>query len=189
MFDGCKRRHLAIFLRALKGSSCPLCVLLAIRTRELLRSAALRPETELLCSRHVKLVLNHFDEPSALARALRSVLLQSSATTFRADPACSICASLEHTTTFIARAIQRSDQKPRFRNAINSGPLFCRRHRERLNREGASHFARAQPTKLKRLADDLAQLERSPATLKDNSIAQALAYLSPISPMAIDTKR
>ncbi len=180
MFNRCNRRELTGFFRLLKGSSCPLCVIVEARTGELLQSAAQSNQLETLplCDRHLKLLLERFDEPRALASALRRTMLAALKPGTEESGTCPVCKFLEQTTNSIVRALERSDAKQRFRRSIEGGPLFCRRHYELVNQNSAPHFVRTQRLKLKRLANDLARIEGSPAAVySDGSIVETLVFL------------
>jgi hypothetical protein len=179
LFTRCTR-DFAELSRALRASSCPLCSVLSARTAEFVRNAAdsSHQESQLLCSRHLALALEQLQDSRAKAKLVRRSVIFGASEGSRGKPACPICASVQHTSEILQRAIHGLDRRIRFQKAIEAGPLFCHHHREQVcYRNSAPHFARIQQEKLRRLADDLARAEHSGGSEAERLVAQTLGYL------------
>jgi hypothetical protein len=178
LFNNCIRDGTEL-LTALETPACPICNL-GLRIRELVRSAAedtLR-ETRLLCCRHLTLALGHAKTSRIKAKLARSSVILGSGANTGAKQECPICTSLEDAAASLQRAVQRLDGRGRFQKAIETGPLVCRNHRDQIcSGNIAPYFARAQQVKLKRLAEELAQVERTGGLESYRVIAETLNYL------------
>lgn len=190
LFNRCTR-DLAELLRALKRPGCALCGVLGARTREFIRSAAgsTRPETRLLCVRHLAFALERIEDTRTKANLLRSSVILGSESGIASEPACPIRGQLDHITATLQRAIRRLDARARFQKAIEAGALFCCKHRDQIcSGNVAPHFARVQQAKLKRLTDELARADRGGGVEGDRVIAQTLGYLHSEVPFTANSK-
>lgn len=115
MFNRCTH-DFAELLRALKGSACALCGVLEARARELIRSAAAsnRPDTRLLCARHLAFALARVEDSRTMANLLRSSVIVGSESGIASKSACPICGQLDHITSTPQRVIRRLDARPRW---------------------------------------------------------------------------
>jgi hypothetical protein len=178
LFNRCTR-DFTEFLKALKKPVCPICGVLAARLRALMNGApSTHHDSHLLCCQHLALAIEQSQDPRIKSKLARSSILFASAESTVAKPRCSICASLEYTTATLRRTVLRLDAKPRFRRAIELGPLFCHKHRRQFSSgDLAPNFTKVQRAKLRRLTEDLAQVAHRPRADSDRIFAQTLSYL------------
>jgi len=178
-------RSFWLFLKALKGPLCPLCVVWATFEQERLASLE---HTELatdglpLCGNHVRLGLKLVAERGARARInlVRAGLgfdVAHNASRF-ASP-CEICQSVETASRGLVAAMRRLDRQIRFEKALQRGPLFCRFHAAEVCTGGAApNFARIQSDKLKELSEKLLQaLYCSDGDLLEHLVDDGIRYV------------
>ena len=80
------------------------------------------------------------------------------------------------------RAIRRLDGGMRFQKALESAPLFCRKHARAIGGQNAAvNFAHVQKARLLRLRNALAQAELRNSAELESLISKTLAYWLPES--------
>ncbi len=167
------------FLELLKqfgGASCSLCAVLKRREQEEIeRVRASGASTRVLCGPHLEMALFAVASPMARARVTRSTI--ESVLADRSD--CDMCSRLGQIELRLARAMRRLDGRMRFKKALESAPLFCRKHAGTVARQGvAVNFAQVQRAKILRLRNALAQAELRNGAEMESLILTALAYLA-----------
>ncbi len=79
----------------------------------------------------------------------------------------------------LVRSIRRLDGSMRFRKALESAPLFCRRHADAISdASDTTNFAEVQEAKARSLRDNLAQAELRNSEELESLIASTVAYLA-----------
>lgn len=162
-------------LKHFEGASCPLCSVL--KRRELEEAERVRScsaSTGVLCGPHLKMALTAIVGPATRARLTRGAV-----ESFLADKTtCNVCARLSRIELRLARAIRRLDGGMRFRKALESAPLFCRKHEDAVARQGLTvNFVQVQRAKVLHLRDALAQVELFDREGLEALILKVLAYL------------
>jgi hypothetical protein len=163
-------------LKQFAGSSCPMCAVLKRREQEEIeRVRSSSASTRVLCGPHLEMALFAVASPMARVRVTRSAI--ESVLADRSD--CDVCSRLSQIELRLARAIRRLDGGMRFRKALESAPLFCRKHAGIVAKQDvAVNFAQVQRAKLLHLRDALAQAELRNGAEMESLILTALTYLA-----------
>lgn len=184
MLERCSRSFW-LFLKALKGPYCALCVVWTTFEQEHLASLdhiGLATDRLPLCGNHLRLGLQLVSERGVRARInlVRAVLGSDVAhKDSRFASPCEICQSVEAANRGLVAAMRRLDRQIRFEKALQRGPLFCRFHAAEVCTGGAApNFARIQKDKLKELSDELLQaLYRSDRNLLEQLVDDGIRYI------------
>jgi hypothetical protein len=163
-------------LKSFAGTSCPLCAVLSRRQQEEVeRLRVSEASASVVCGPHLEMILLAVTNPSARARAARSAI--ESILADRSN--CEVCSRLRQIELRLARAIRRLDGGMRFTKALESAPLFCRKHVSTVaEQDVAVNFAQVQRAKLLHLRDALAQAELRNAADLESLISMTLTYLA-----------
>lgn len=163
-------------LKRFEGASCPLCSVLKWREQQRLeRLRASGVSTRVLCGPHLEMALSALTLGSARARLTRSAI--ESVLAGRSD--CEVCSWLCQVELRLVRAIRRLDGGMRFQKALESAPLFCRRHVKAIAEQNSGvNFAHVQKAKLLHLRNALAQAELRNSAELESLISKTLAYLA-----------
>jgi hypothetical protein len=162
-------------LRHFEGSSCPLCSVM--KQREHAAAQQVRDSgaaSEVLCGPHLEISLTAIVNPATRGRVTRTAI-----ESVLADKAgCDVCTRLSRIELRLAGAIRRLDGGMRFRKALESAPLFCRKHQGAVAGQGITvNFEQVQRAKILQLRDALAQAELFNREGLEDLILRALAYL------------
>lgn len=163
-------------LRQLDGTVCPLCGVLARYERQQIESVhAKYARVPALCGTHLDIFLHAVTDSADRARCARQALEAS----LTQGPACEICIKSAKIASSLVRSIRRLDGSMRFRKALESAPLFCRRHADAVaDTRDAINFAEVQRAKARLLRDSLAQAELRNSEGLEPLIEHALTYLA-----------
>lgn len=163
-------------LKRFEGASCPLCSVLKWREQQRLeRLRASGVSTRVLCGPHLEMALSALTIGTTRARLTRSAI--ESVLAGRSD--CEVCSWLCQVELRLVRAIRRLDAGMRFQKALESAPLFCRRHVKVIAEQNAGvNFAHVQKAKLLHLRNALAQAELRNSAELESLISKTLAYLA-----------
>jgi hypothetical protein len=163
-------------LKKFEGASCPLCSVLKWREQQRLeRLRASGVSTRVLCGPHLEMALSALTIRTARARLTRSTI--ESVLAGRSD--CEVCSWLRQIELRLLRAIRRLDGGMRFQKALESAPLFCRKHARAIGEQNAAvNFTHVQKAKLLRLRNALAQAELRNSAELESLISKTLAYLA-----------
>lgn len=171
----CVSQNFRELLRHFEGDSCPLCSVLKQREHEALeRVRTGGAASRVLCGSHLKMTLTAIVDPTTRARVTRKLIESSLAE--KAE--CDICARLSRIELRLARAIRRLDGGMRLRKALESAPLFCRKHEGAVaGQDDALNFAQVQRAKAVHLRNALAQAELFNREELESLILKTCAYL------------
>jgi hypothetical protein len=172
-------RTFRLLLSAFDGGMCPLCAVCAtLKASEVERVRSESEHGTALCGKHLEACFATSDDRAARARLTRKTV----EATIAGGPGCRVCERLSIVEERLARSIRRLDRRMRFRKALETAPLFCRRHANLIVSDPiAVNFAQVQGAKLQHLRDDLAQAELLNRDSLEPLTAAALTYLgSPV---------
>lgn len=163
-------------LKKFEGASCPLCSVLKWREQQRLeRLRASGVSTRVLCGPHLEMALAALAIRTARARLARSAI----ESVLAGRPDCEVCSWLCQIELRLVRAIRGLDGGMRFQKALESAPLFCRRHVKAIAEQNAgANFAHVQKAKLLLLRNALAQAELRNSEELESLISKTLAYLA-----------
>ena len=163
-----------ILLTKFSGTSCPLCAV--VKGRELDEIDRLRAKLQSgtgVCGLHLEMALERADSLAARACDTRNAIDAELGGALR----CEVCEKLRHIDTRLVGSIRRLDDRMRFIKALESAPLFCRRHVTLVSKAaGSRNFAEVQRAKLAHLRDALAKAALLNTEAANPLIGAALVY-------------
>ncbi len=163
-------------LKQFDGTVCPLCGVLARYERQQIESVhAKYARVPALCGTHLDISLSAITDSADRARRARQELEAWLAQ----GAACEVCMESARIESSLVRSIRRLDGSMRFRKALESAPLFCRRHADAVaDASDAINFAEVQRAKARLLRDSLAQAALRNSEELEPLVAHALTYLA-----------